>query len=1026
MRLLSFFLFVTLLSVHGEGTAQNVSISGRSLTIEKIFTAIKKQTGFVVFGNRELLSNRKTIRLEVTNMPLKDVLAIIFKDQPVEYSLSDKTIFISPKQPSITSPGKIHLSLSPVSVIRIRVVDRNGNPLPGASVIVKASKISTLTDAQGMVDLSANEGDILQVSYVGMETSSTRVTRSLLDAGSLTITLNTTDTRLDAVEVTVNTGYQTISRERSAGAFSKPDMQTIRNRSTSMNILQRLDGLVPGLTVNSSPAAASNPLLIRGLTSIKGATAPLYVVDGIQMNDISSVNPNDVEDITVLKDATAASIWGSRASNGVIVITTKKGGKANKLTIDYDGFMSFQGKPDIEYFPVLNSRQFIQAAKETFNPVANLWSTIVALGPVHPHDQILYDQYRGLIDAPTANAKLDSLASLNNVQQIKDLWYRNGMLSNQTISIRGGGQVHSFYGSLAYTNTMSSTPGASNRSFKANLRQDLSINKNLQFFLITDLTNTLTSFKRAIAPDNRFLPYVMFKDNAGNNLSMNHLVRTDSLRKVYETRGGINLAYNPMDEYNYGETRSDGFLARITGGASINLFKGLRFEGVYGLIKGNNKTTLYDEASSYFVRAEAAMFAIPSTTGGPVTYYLPKDGAKYAVTNSNQRDWTIRNQLVYDNAWNDRKHQITLLAGQEAQNQRTNNISTTVRGYDPQLLTYSNINWEAVAKAGGTGTNTFYSSSSFILNDSYKESETETRFTSYYGNAAYTYDGKYSLNASIRSDESNLFGKDKSAQSRPVWSAGGAWLLSQERFMEDTRWINQLTLRATYGVTGNSPIPPGAASYDILSPGTILGPVTLYVSTPANKNLSWESTRSINLGLDFSLLNRRLQGSLDVYHKHTSDLIGNQPVNPFTGYTQITGNLGDIVNKGIEARIQSVNISTKDFRWSSMLVFAYNENKITELAPATAITTGGQLINNSFVKGYSAFAIFAYPFAGLDALGDPQIRLSDKTVTKAAGVAKPNDMVYAGTYQPKYNGGFSNIFQYRDFGLSVNMIYNLG
>ncbi|MBS1566836.1 MAG: TonB-dependent receptor plug domain-containing protein, partial [Bacteroidetes bacterium] len=262
--------------------------------------------------------------------------------------------------------------------------------------------------------------------------------------------------------VMVNTGYQTLSRERSTGAVSKPDMQVLADRSGSMNILQRMDGLVPGLTVNNAPGASQNPFLIRGLSTIgipdpntsdryTGTNRnPLYVVDGVQIEDVSSINPNDVENITVLKDAAASSIWGSKASNGVIVITTRKGKMNERLKIQYNGFLNFQGKPDVGYFPVLNSRQFIQAAKDVFDPVLNPWDQVAAYNNtgnsgIAPHEKIQYDLYRGLISQSQADAALDSLAAIDNLGQIKDTWYRNVWLTNHNISVSAGSKTYAFY-----------------------------------------------------------------------------------------------------------------------------------------------------------------------------------------------------------------------------------------------------------------------------------------------------------------------------------------------------------------------------------------------------------------------------------------------------------------------------------------------------------------------------------------------------------------------------------------------------
>ncbi|RZM15422.1 MAG: TonB-dependent receptor [Pedobacter sp.] len=238
-----------------------------------------------------------------------------------------------------------------------------------------------------------------------------------------------------------------------------------------------------------------------------------------------------------------------------------------------------------------------------------------------------------------------------------------------------------------------------------------------------------------------------------------------------------------------------------------------------------------------------------------------------------------------------------------------------------------------------------------------------------------------------------------------------------------------LALRATYGLTGNAPAPGTVASQDILNAqtsGFLQGGSGLQILTPANRQLTWESTKTTNLGLDFAVLQSRINGSIDLYYKKTTDLLGNVPTNSFTGYSTIVGNLGDLENKGIELSLNSVNIRTNSFRWSTSINMAYNKNKLTRLSLNAPVTTGAGRVNQQYVEGFPAFAVFAYDFAGLDALGDPRIALADGTVTKALNAAGVGDVKYMGTYQPVWSGGISNVFTYKQFSLSANAVLNLG
>ncbi|MBL1408735.1 SusC/RagA family TonB-linked outer membrane protein [Sphingobacterium faecale] len=915
------------------------------------------------------------------------------------------------------------------------ITDQDGRPLPGVNVFIRGKSARAVSGVSGNYSIEATKDDIIVFTYVGFKPGEGKANPE----GVLNITMDADVHQLQDVEV-VSTGYQTLSRERSAGSFSKPDIGVFQNRSSSMSIVQRLDGLVPGLTINNAPGTET--MLIRGLTSINGSASPLFVVDGVVLDaeNISSLNPNDVEDITVLKDATAASIWGSNAANGVIVITTKKGGNTGKIKIDYDGFINFQGRPQTDYLPVLTSQQFIQAATDIFDPVINTYASVSKYSPttwkpVPLHEELLY-KLNDKINPPTAEQRtayekqLHDLANTSNQQQIDDLFYRSGLLTNHTISLRGGSDKYGFYGSAAYTGNQSSTPGRNSNNYKVNLRQDFKFSDRIQMHLITDLTNTTSKSKRAATPNNMFLPYVLFRDGEGDNMSMSWLQLPDGDREKYENLSRLDLSYSPLDEWDSGYTSANAILARINTGLNVKLVKGLQFQGVYGLVKGNTKTKSFDDDQSFTFRKELAQFTKPATgpTANP-TYFLPERGAIFDVNNHLQENWNIRNQLMFDDSYDNQRHQISALLGHEIRKTFYTANGSSVRGYDEQLGTSAQLDYNTLAVTGvagavlprGTGNNK-------IDIKNFTSLEDDIRYISYYGNLGYTYQTKYTINGSWRIDESNLFGKDKSAQNRPVWSVGASWMISGEDFMDNIAWVDRLKVRTTYGVTGNSPRPGSAASHDIFSVQTnaiFPGGRGLILSTPGNRNLSWESTKTLNVGLDFSIF-KRLNGSVDVYNKKTEDLIGELQINPFTGFASIEGNQGALRNNGIELNINSLNISNRDFSWRTMLTLGYNKNKVLDLYSKTAITTGSKKVEERFIKGYSAYSIFAYQYAGLNEEGTPQIRLNDGTLSTAKNVATPEDIVYMGTFQPKWAGGFGNDFKYKDFGLQVNAVYNLG
>lgn len=1027
MRLTTIILITAILQVSASSFAQKITLSETNIPLAKVLSKIRLQSGYDFLFTETILKDARTVSIQVRNEDLNVVLKRIFENQPLQYSIEDKSVVISKKVPTFLD--RIAERFAAIDVRGV-VLDEEGGPLPGAIITVKGTGNKTVANAKGAFYLqNVEEKVVLTISYVGY------IPKELNAATDLgAIQLSPLNESLKEIEV-FSTGYQSIARERSAGSIAKPNMDIVKQRTGSMNLVQRLDGLIPGMVINNSGSKTGNSgkgssVIIRGLSTISDLTNrdPLFIVNGVPVSDINSINPNDVEDVTVLKDATSASIWGARAANGVIVVTTKKGTNNTGIKINYDGFVKFGGRPDLAYKNMLNSSQFIQAATETFSKKDFPLTTVSrpftnGVAPIAPHEVILYSD----LSEAEKTAQLAVLAGQNNLDQIRELWYRNSALMNHTMSLSAGGEKYSFYGSGSYTNTQDQTPGNRNKNYGLNLRQDFKFNERIKIYLVTDLLNNVSSAKNMVSPTAGFLPYVNFKNADGSNADMPWLYRTDALRTGYETKSKISLNYNPLDEINTGKTNGNLLTARLNAGLTVNLLKGLRYEGVFGLTRAQNKIVTLLDQQNYAVRSEVVSFT--TIENGLPKYNLPEIGGRNTVTNMVSKEWTVRNQLVYTQAWQDKKHQLDLLAGQEAQEYFNNSTKNVIRGYNSLLLSYAAIDYAALRKglSGTVFTNTVGSS---ILNpDLYTEVEGLTRITSYYANGGYSYDEKYTVNAAVRIDESNLFGKRKSAQNRPVWSAGLAWQAGKEEFIQNQNWLNKLVLRASYGITGNSPNPGVAASEDILSNLSTVaypGNLGLRISTPANNSLSWERTRNTNLGIDFSVLNSRIGGSLDLYSRKTDNLIGFMEVNPVVGYTSIIGNAGDMTNKGIELSLSSMNITGGDFRWNTLFTFAYNKNKITRLNLSAPVVTGANKVSKAYLEGYPAFSVFAYNYAGLDKVGDPQIRLNDGSVTKSLNVAKPEDVKYMGSYQPKWTGGLSNMFGYKDFTLGINAVYSFG
>jgi len=1031
MKLVIIMMIAGFLQVSASTYAQRVTIVEKHISLKKVIDKIGAQTGYDFLFNADLIKAAKPVSVNLYGASMEVALETVLKNQNLEYTISNNSVVIKAKEPSFLEKVADVFSRMDVSG---HVTDEMGRPLSGAYVRTISGSVGYVTGQEGEFFFRRiSEKELLVVSFIGFETDTVKPRENR----DMIIVLKPKINRINEVAI-VSTGYQQLAKNTATGAYSQPDMEIFRNRTGTNDIMSRLDGLIPGLTVTAggkggrgnqySGTVGTQQSVVRGKSSVVLGLDPLYVVNGVQVPDLANINPDDVQDITVLKDAAAAAIWGAKAANGVVVIVTKMGRQNRPVKINYSGYVNFQGKPDLYHPEQLTSAQFIQAARETFNPSVYPYNQ-QSFNMIAPHDALLY----GIASHPNdaayiarANASLDSLGRIDNRSQINDLFYRNAYTTNHTVSASGGSSMYNFYSSVSYADTHTSDIGASSKAYRINLNQTITPNKRLTIGLNTSLNNSVSSGLTPVSVSGTFLPYQLFKDPAGNNIPMDYMFGfSPETRANYEARSRINLGYSPLDELNRGNNHNNLLTINATGTVNVKLIKGLSFDGTYSYQKSPGTDNSYRDITGYAQRRELLNFTVAATPASTPVYYLPTTGGTYIANASEQRNWTVRNQLIYNTNLRNNKDQLSLQAGQDVSENYVNLNSNILRGYNQDLQTYAVLNYAQLASGvfGGiaSGRSQLTEKQSSVKNEL-------TRFKSYYALLNYTLDGKYVFSSSYRQDKSNLFGSAQSAQKKPTYSVGGRWLLMKEDFMKNVNWLSDLGLRATYGVTGNSPYIGAATTFDILTPevNTVTGDA-LNIGSMANNKLSWESTKTINIGLDFGILKSRLNASIDFYKKNTTDLLGSAELNALAGTTTATSNIGRLSNKGIEMSLRSTNIQSRDFGWSTSLVFSWNTNKLDSYYVNPSIPTDADnRVTASNVIGYNTSGLFAYRYSGLDNMGDPQIKLADGTVTKEVGVGKVEDLVYMGTTQPPVNGGFSNIFRYKQLSLSVNMIYSLG
>jgi len=1027
MRLTTFILFTVIMQVSAGSFAQRISLSEKNASLVAVFDRISKQTGFDFIVTSDMLKQANLVSIRVNNEEVSSVLAKIFEKQPLDYSIKDRIVVVSKKEKTVI--GHV-VDFFNSYTLRGVVLNERNEPLAGANVIVRGQNrgYGTLENGNFMLeDIGGSE--MLITSYVGYKNDSLMLSGQRM----VTIRMVPLSTKLREVAV-LNTGYQKLDKERATGAYSKPDMQVFSERVGTNDIINRLEGLVAGVAVSPGPGGRganrygtgnNQQSVIRGLSSVNLQSEPLYVLDGVQVPNLSYINPNDVEDVTVLKDAAAAAIYGAKAANGVIVVTTKTGKKDQQVHINYNGAFSFNGKPKYNEGFYMNSAQYIQAAKETFDPVAYPIAQL-SYNYIAPHEQILYNLNRSLITEAQANKSLDSLSRINNRSQINDLMFQNSFSTNNTVSASAGNRVYSIYSSISHTHTRSTTPGDLNNNFSLSLNQTLNPSNWMTIGLNTGLNNGLARSKRPVNVGTGFLPYQLFADDNGDALRMNYMVGWAPERLAdYQLRSRINLDYYPLNELDNGFSKGNLLNVNTSANVGIRFWKGLSFQGTYGYQRSTGTTETYQDISSMDSRKELLNFTVARSANDIPVYYLPATGGRFSVADRSSQNWTLRNQLAFNTVLRGGKDRINIQLGNEVLEQSSVLNTTVRRGYSIEMKTYSLLDYVTLAKPlfGAIG-----SGYSMFNEKPFDRLAEKSRFMSYFGLFNYAFNERYMLDASIRQDKSSLFASDQSAQNKPAFSIGAKWLLTKERWMARQTWLNNLGLRATYGVTGNSPFLGAGSTFDILYSGrdNVLGNY-LHVNSPANNKLSWEATHTWNFGMDFAVLRGRLTGSTELYFKNTKDLLGQVEYNPFTGSSSTRGNIGNIKNSGVELTLNSRNIQDRNFSWSTGMVFSYNRNKLVSYSvPSQFLVGASSQLGASYLVGYARRPVFAYRYAGLDNLGDPQIFKADGSVSKEPNTALPEDLIYMGTGQPKYNGGLSNTFRYKFVSLTANLIYNLG
>ncbi|MCK7556347.1 SusC/RagA family TonB-linked outer membrane protein [Chitinophaga sedimenti] len=1019
MKLTSALLLLCCLHVSANTFSQSVTFSGRGIPMKQVFAAIKKQTGYVVWGKSELLQKADAVSVSVQNMPLLSFLDLIVKNQPFNYKVTDNTIFLYGKNdPSPDDAAKA--TATPVSG---RVTDSTGVPLIGATVVVAGGGRSAITDMNGSFSLPVDAGNVLRISFIGYQTKEMAVTSAMLQSGNAgNIILAHISSNLTELNVTANTGYQSIPKERATGSFGVITEATLGARMET-SIMDRLEGTVPGLFMqNGTPT-------VRGLSTLYGNQQPLYVVDGFPYEgDLNYINPADVVNVTVMKDAAAASIYGTRAANGVISITTRHG-SARKPVVTFSSGVFFTAKPDAGYLNLLNSSQMVDLQQELFNKWHPGFSDGIRRTGNTKVLQALYNREQGYITQAELDATLSRLKTLDGQSQVEDLYMRNNIKQRHAFSAGGGNDVHQYNVTMNYTGNSGYGLRTGSDDINIGLKDRLKVFRWLDAEIGANTNIRKGKYQRE-SPESyyRNMPYEVIRNPDGTPGDFTKLKSAYEIKRLTDI-GLHDETYYPLEEMNRGELSYWSNYFRVQGGFTARIMEGLSLDLKYQTERGSSYNKQYFNSASYF--AKRMINDAAQLINNELIKNVP-DGGQLYETRGNSRSYTARAQLNFDRTFAS-KHHVSALAGTERR--AISNATTSVfkMGYNDNNLQFQPV--DQLALGNLKGTEALGSTFSLQFNDGNSFYYGEDRYISVYGNAGYTYNGRYNLTGSVRVDNSNLFGTDPRYRYLPLWSVGASWRMTEENFMKDISWLNNLTVRATYGLGGNvartvGPFLQARSSYFAEASATATD-----IIYPPNKSLRWEKTATTNMGIDFAVLNNRISGSMDYYIRNTTDLLGEKTIDPTNAFPSALINYGSLNNKGFEVALNTRNIAGKNFSWNTTLAMSFNKNRMTDINTKDQTVyslTGGYGVNRI---GYPMDAVFSFRSAGLDPTNgsvlvyDAEgkvVQNYDQSGTIIANMTDIKGLVYSGTLRPTYTTGFTNSFTYKQLSLSVMIIANGG
>lgn len=940
------------------------TLSGENVSIRDVLTNVESRSEFRFFFNSALINLDQRVNYHIEEGTIFELLDQVLPKNGIQYEVKDRTIILSPR-----SGDQQTIVTQQPRTISGRVTDSSGSPLPGVTVVIKGTTRGTITDVDGKYSLSDVPGDaVLMFSFVGMKTQEIAV------SGKTNINVIMSEDAIGIEEV-VAVGYGTMKKSDLTGSVARVNMENSVLQANT-NVLQALSGTTAGVNVDQAGkkgglAGEAPVITIRGQTSLSASQEPLVVLDGIiYSGDINNININDVESVDVLKDASAAAVYGARSANGVILITTKRG-TTEKPTISFNMYYGYQGMTNNK-MEVMDAEQYAMKYVDYYyqQGLYNWYAT-------HPTSDAGRPVYPDITNKEVVAGSLryqeerDNYLAGKSVDWVKQV-LRTAPIQNYNLSFSGKSKFVNYFISGSYTgedgilknDQFSRITVRSNIESKITDWLTLTFNSSYSFLDYSGLQASL-KYARVASPLATNIPY----GQPGYQMYL--------LGEAYQQ---YPLAEIPVEDMDH---RNNLFLlgsAKIT----VPWIKGLSYQ--------------FNYSNDYKFNKSATFYSTNTPDGS-------KNGGKGVVKSSETRHWLVDNIVTYIRTFGDHHVNATLLYTAD----RYNNFNTelSAEGFSDQTLGYN---------AMGLGT----------LNRTATTGASKSTNLAYMGRLNYSYKSRYLFTGTVRRDGFSGFGADNKFGVFPSASIG--WVLSEEPFLKSSNFPH-LKLRLSYGVNGNQ----GLGAYNSLPQiGTIpyvYGSETVigfYPSTLENARLGWEKTASTNIGLDYAFLDHRISGSVDVYKAKTTGVLVERTLSSPTGYAKVWTNLGSLDNKGLELQLTTVNFKGTNggFHWETNFSFSENRNKITKLYDKL-----DQDIGNSWFVGESIKSIYDLEMTGKTWQEEDlfsgniynnwypgQIQYVDQG--EGDGVINADDRKIIGHKEPRFRFSVNNTLSWKNFTLN--------